>query len=115
MRAAIDSLFCWLADALGSNGSIILFTLIAFVPLAYHLPTGVLEWQAWLSQVCIQLIALAVIQKGGKTSETRIMGYLQESHDAHMVELAEIRGLRALEQHEIEVLDDIHAHHHDEE
>lgn len=89
----IDRFFCWLADALGSNAAIVMFTLIAFVPLAYHLPNGVLEWQGWLSQVCIQLISLAVIQKGGNTSERRVIGLLQETHDTVMQEMAELKTL----------------------
>jgi len=84
----MDRLCIWMADMLGTNTAIAVFVLIAFVPLAYHLPQTVLEWQTWLSQVCIQLIALAVIQKGQKVTEGRVLGLLQETHDTVMKEMA---------------------------
>ena len=83
----IDHLFEQLADALGTNAAIIIFTLIAFVPLAYQMPTTVIAWQAWLSQTAIQLIALAVLQKGQRLAEHRTRKMLKETHDTVMQEM----------------------------
>jgi hypothetical protein len=94
----IDAFFDAIDDALGTNTAVVAFALIAFVPMAYHVPQNVMEWQTWLSNTCIQLIALAIIQRGGKGSERRILAYLAESHDAHMAELSKLNKIEAAEE-----------------
>lgn len=86
--------FCtWLADSLGTNTAIAAFVLIAFVPLWFQLPKTVIEWQSWLSQTCIQLVALAVLQKGTRLQGDRSDRMLKETHDAVMQEMGELKTM----------------------
>ena len=87
----IDRYFEWVSDALGTKTCAALFVLVAFVPLTYGLPKTVLEWQLWLSNTFLQLVLLAVIQKGGKVTEKRIIELLQETHDISSAEREDIR------------------------
>lgn len=86
MRHKIDRAFERLADALGTNCAIICFAVIAIVPLFFQLPRTVIEWQNWLSQTCIQLIALAVLQKGTRTEGRRQQRLIKETHDIMVAE-----------------------------
>ena len=89
----IDRFFEKVADSLGTNTCTVLFALIAFVPLAYQIPKTVLEWQNWLSQTAIQLIALSILQKGTRVEGNRNYKLLSETHDIVMSELTEIKKL----------------------
>lgn len=93
ISTTIDRFFIGLADALGTNTTIAMFAVIAFVPLCYQLPKTVIEWQNWLSQTCIQLIALAILQKGTKIEGARTYKILAETHDTVMTELNLIKKL----------------------
>lgn len=83
----IDRCFVALSDFLGSNTAISIFFVIAFVPLMVQLPRSVLEWQIWLSQTAIQLIALGIIQKGTHLEGQRNYKILKETHYSVMAEL----------------------------
>jgi len=89
----IDKVFEKIADGLGTNCTIVIFALIAFAPLFFQLPKTVIEWQMWLSQTCIQLVALAVLQKGTRIEGQRNNRLLQETHDNVMKEFKVIKKL----------------------
>ena len=89
----IDKFFNKITEALGTNTAIIAFLLIAFAPLAFQLPDNILNWQAWLSQSCIQLVALAVLQKGTRMEGQKTSALLQETHDIVICELKEIKAI----------------------
>lgn len=91
MKKVIDDFFLWMADALGTDGCIMLFCLIAFVPFFHQLPKSILEWQQWLSQTAIQLIALAVLAKVSKIEGARNFSLLKDTHDVVMEELTQIK------------------------
>ena len=95
----IDRFFRKLSDALGTNTVIVLFILIAVVPLYFQLPHTVIEWQTWISQTFIQLTALAILQKGTKVEGERQARLILETHDA-AVEMRKEENIRAAERHE---------------
>lgn len=100
----IDRMFEKIADALGTNTAIVVFTAIAVVPLFFQLPHTVIEWQNWLSQTCIQLIALAVLQKGTKVEGARQSTIIRETHDATLSELSEIKDMHRDQHAEMQLL-----------
>jgi len=81
MNRALDRFCIWLADRLGANSTLVVFSVIAFVPFFFQFPKSVLEWQNWISQTCIQLIALNVIQKGTQIESARTGAIIQDMHD----------------------------------
>ena len=91
MAGMIDRVCEKLADALGTNFAIVIFSIIAVAPLAVQVPRSILEWQQWLSQTCIQLVALAILQKGTRLEGKRAQALLQETHDTVMGEMQEIK------------------------
>jgi len=91
----VNKLFIWIADSLGTNACILLFCLIAFVPLAYQMPQTMLEWQNFISQTVIQLVALAILAKTGKIEGEKQQKLLQETHDAVMAEFCELKQLHS--------------------
>ena len=95
----IDRFFIKISDALGTNTAIVCFALIAVVPLYFQVPHTVIEWQNWLSQTCIQLIALAVLQKGTRVESDRQAALILETHDA-AVSMRQEENSRAAERHE---------------
>ena len=95
----VDRFFIKMADALGTNTAIVCFALIAIVPLYFQAPHSVIEWQNWLSQTCIQLIALAVLQKGTRVEGDRQATLILETHDA-AVAMRREENRRAYERHE---------------
>jgi hypothetical protein len=95
----IDRIFIKISDALGTNSAIVLFVLIATVPLCFQLPATVGEWQNWLSQTFIQLVCLAILQKGTRVESDRQAALILETHDAAVAMRAE-ENARAAERHE---------------
>ena len=89
----IDKICISISDLLGTNFCIFIFILIAFVPLYYQTPTTISAWQNWLSQTCIQLVALAVLQKGTKIEGNRTYNMQKETHDTVMNEFSEIKEM----------------------
>ena len=107
----IDRFFEKIADGLGTNWAIIVFALIAFVPLYFQLPKTIIEWQMWLSQTCIQLVALAVLQKGTRIEGGRSAKLLQEAHDAVMAEFDDIKDIHKDLNDEIQLLKEVVSNH----
>jgi hypothetical protein len=95
----IDRIFIKISDALGTNAAIVCFALIAFVPLYFQQPHTIMEWTSWLSQTCIQLIALAVLQKGTRIEGEKQARLILETHDA-AVAMRQEENTRAEERHE---------------
>jgi hypothetical protein len=93
----IDRFFDAIADALGTNGCITLFAMIAFFPLIFQLPRTPLEWQGWLSQTALQLILLAVLQKGTKLEGKRNYNLMLDIHSDLMAELAILKRVAEAE------------------
>jgi hypothetical protein len=91
----IDKLIEKLADALGTNWAIFVFASIAFVPLYFQLPRTIIEWQNWVSQTCIQLVALAILQRGTQIEGTRTNQLLQETHDKELEEFGILKDILA--------------------
>ena len=82
-----DAILNWIANSMGTNLCIVLFTLIAVVPLYYQLPDNILSWQQWLSQTAIQLIALAILAKVSKIEGGKQGRLIQDTHDIVMKEI----------------------------
>ena len=97
----IDRAMTLIADSLGTDACIIIFVLIAVVPLWYQLPQTILEWQEWLSQTAIQLIALAVLAKVSKVEGKRQNKLIKETHD---IVLEELKALKVLCKDDKEVI-----------
>lgn len=89
----IDKLCTKMADALGSNAAVILFILIATVPLFYQVPRDVIGWQVWLSNTAIQLIALAVLAKVSKVESGRTTEILISINRSQSEDLKELKAL----------------------
>jgi len=94
----INRFFEKITDALGTNEVIIAFAAIAVIPLYFQLPHTVLEWQNWLSQTCIQLIALAILQKGTRVEGERQSRLIKETHDA-AISMRQEENQRSAERH----------------
>ncbi len=94
----IDRFFIRVSDALGTNTAIVCFAMIAIIPLYFQLPHSIIEWQNWLSQTCIQLIALAVLQKGTRLESSRQAALILETHDA-AIAMRQEENDRAVERH----------------
>lgn len=89
----MDKALTWIADKMGTNVCIVLFTLIAVVPLYYQLPDNILTWQQWLSQTAIQLIALAILAKVSKIEGGKQAKLIRETHDIVIRELKLLKEL----------------------
>ncbi len=89
----IDKAMTLIADSLGTDACIIIFVLIAVVPLWYQLPQTILEWQQWLSQTAIQLIALAILAKVSKIEGGKQAKLIRETHDIVIRELKLLKEL----------------------
>ena len=103
-----DKFFTWIADNLGTDTVIVLFTLIAIVPLFYQTPRNILEWQQWISQTAIQLIALAILAKVSKIEGGKQSKLIQETHDMTMNEIGVMKETHNTELKEIVMLKDMH-------
>jgi hypothetical protein len=57
------------------------------------MPRTILEWQQWLSGTAIQLIALAVLQKGTRQEGAKNLQLLLDTHDATMAEMLELKDM----------------------
>ena len=91
----IDRFFEKIADLLGTNWAILCFALIAFVPLYFQVPRSIIEWQTWISQTCIQLVALAILQRGTQIEGAKSLQLLQETHDKELEEFNVLKDILA--------------------
>lgn len=89
----MDKFFIWIADGLGTNYCIFLFCLISFVPLIYQRPQSLLDWQQYISQTVIQLVALAILAKVAKIEGEKSNKIALETHDTVMKMLKEVHVL----------------------
>lgn len=77
---------------LGHPVTIVLFILIPLVSLPTAIASNdLLTIVSWFAQTFVQLVALAVIQSGQNRSGDRMEKLLQETHDATMEELSDMR------------------------
>jgi hypothetical protein len=89
MERIIDGLI----RALGHPVTILLFVLIPFLSLPQAVASAsVLTLVSWFAQTFVQLVALAVIQSGQNRQGARMERLLQETHDATIEELADMRA-----------------------
>lgn len=99
----LDAFFIWIANNLGTNSCIILFCLIAFVPLFYQSPQTILDWQQYISQTVIQLVALSILAKVAKIESEKSEKRLNEMYnniksdlDLQNQELYELKEIKNL-------------------
>lgn len=82
-----DNFIFKVADALAYKSTVLIFTIIAVVPLFFQMPHDILGWQQWLSQSAIQLISLAILAIVSKNEGSKTAKILKETHDTVMQEL----------------------------
>ena len=71
-----------ISNILSSKITFIVFCIIAFVPLYFKLPSNILDWQQWISQTMIQLIALNVLGYTTKNEGKKTQKTLYELHNS---------------------------------
>jgi hypothetical protein len=84
----------WVADIVGRPITAILFALIALISLPAAIASGsLLAMVGWLAQTFLQLVLLSVIQFAANQGAADTQTLIQETHDAVLEELAEVRAI----------------------
>ena len=89
----MDAMMDRIANILCSKPTFIVFCIIAFLPLCYKLPNSILDWQQWVSQTAIQLIALNVLGYNSNKGNRELMNYIEKMY--------------SMEKGEVQIMNDI--------
>lgn len=93
--AALTRLGVWITRGVGSMYCALMFVIIAIVATPGVFPAPVTAIAVWTAQVLLQLVLLSVIMVGQNVQSVRSEQLIQETHDAVMTELADVRALLA--------------------
>lgn len=85
----------WVTQAVGTMWCAVLFLLIAVIATPGVFPPGWTAVAQWTAQDLLQLVLLSIIMVGQRIQGDRTEVRDQETHDAVMLELAELRCLSA--------------------
>lgn len=107
MAKISDKVMDAIADSLSTKACLLIFCIIAFVPLAVQIPKDILGWQQWVSQTAIQLIALSILAIVAKKEGREQRAMLKETHDTVMEQFKYMREDRSTEAEERQNIKDI--------
>ena len=112
MEKISDKIMDVIADSLSTKACLLIFCIIAFVPLTIQMPKDILGWQQWVSQTAIQLIALSILAIVAKKESREQQKLLKDTHDASMELLVGMREVMSAEvgerQNMQELVEDVH-------
>jgi hypothetical protein len=83
-KAITDLIINFIAESLGTKVCVLVFCIIAGLPLHYQPPTDLLGWCSYISQTVIQLVALSILAIVAKNEGLKQAKLLQETHDVTM-------------------------------
>ena len=92
----MDKFMNALANLLCAKKTFIVFSIIAFLPLIYRLPSTVLDWQQWISQTAIQLIALNVLGYNSNKGTKELMEYIKEMYSMELKEKEDLQEIETI-------------------
>lgn len=93
---ALTALGVWITQGVGSMWCALGFVIIAILATPGVFP-AVTAIAVWTAQVLLQLVLLSVIMVGQNVQSAASARLVQETHDAVMAELADVRALLAAE------------------